>query len=231
MHENDIIMTKLLGSLTAVIILIAAAVVFFQTRRQPEPPWTTRAANLLLVIVAGGLLWYMWFAPAPAPLSPPPLSQKETDARFRASQTALQTDTPEVIVQKMGCAVCHKIPAVPHATVGINGPVLILKTTAPQRLASPASQARFKAGLAHATTPQEYVIESIIDPAAFYAPGYDPAQNSTVIPMYAHYQERFTPEALQFLALFLLQLDEKIARDEGLLGAPAPQTTSQTAHP
>jgi len=96
-----------------------------------------------------------------------------------------------------------------------------LKTTAPQRLASAEYHARVKAGLAHATTPMEYVIESIMEPAAFYAPGYDPAQNQTVIPMYSHYQERFTPEALQFLALFLLQLDEKMARDEGLLDAPA----------
>jgi hypothetical protein len=180
--------------------------------------------NLLLIGLAGVLLWYMWFGPGSSPPPPPPLSEAEINARFRESQTALQTDTPEVIIQKLGCAVCHKIPTIPNATVGVNGPVLILKTTAPQRLASPAYQTRVKAGLAHATTPLEYVTESIVNPDAFYAPGYDPATNPTVIPMYAHYQERFTPEALQFLVLFLLQLDEKMAREEGLLSeAPAPQ--------
>jgi hypothetical protein len=35
--------------------------------------------------------------------------------------------------------------------------------------------------------------------------------------MYAHYRERFTPETLNFFALFLLQLDEKMAREQGLL--------------
>jgi hypothetical protein len=49
----------------------------------------------------------------------------------------------------------------------------------------------------------------------------------TVIPMYTHYKERFTPEALQFLVLFLLQLDEKMARDEGLLDAPASKAVSK----
>jgi hypothetical protein len=150
------------------------------------------------------------------------------EARFRESQTALPTDTPAVIVQKMGCYVCHKIPTIPNANVGTNGPVLMLRTTAPQRLASHEYQARVKAGFAHATTPLEYVIESIVDPSAFIVPGYDKTTNPAVIPMYPHYKERFTPEALQFFALFLLQLDEKMARDEGLLeNAPA----SRTVHP
>lgn len=223
-------MTRLLGSMTAVIILIAAVVVFVQTRRQPNTPSSVRAVNLLLVVAAGGLLWYMWFGPASSPPIPA-ISQEEAEARFRESQMALPTDTPEVIVKKMGCFVCHKIPTIPNATVGTNGPVLMLRTTASQRLASPEYQARVKAGLAHAATPREYVIESIINPSAFIVPGYDKTENAGVIPMYPDYQERFTPEALEFLALFLPQLDEQMARDEGLLGAPASPTTSQTSHP
>ncbi|MBI3621291.1 MAG: hypothetical protein HY208_03800 [Nitrospirae bacterium] len=199
------------------IIVIAAVIVLFQTRRQADLAPSTRAVILLVIGLGGGLLWYMWFGPGSSPPPPPPMSKAEIDARFKESQTALPTDTPEAIIQKLGCAVCHKIPGVPHATVGHNGPVLMLKTTAPQRLASAAYQARVKAGLAHATTPMDYVIESIMEPDAFYAPGYDPATNPTVIPMYAHYKDRFTPEALQFLVLFLLQLDEELARKEGLL--------------
>jgi hypothetical protein len=122
-----------------------------------------------------------------------------------------------MIIRKMGCAVCHKIPAVPNANVASVGPVLILKTTAPRRLASPEYQARVKAGLAHATTPEDYVIESIVDPAAFIVPGYEAEQNPTMPPMYPHYRERFTDETLKFITLFLLQLDEELARKEGLL--------------
>jgi hypothetical protein len=220
MHEDSIGMMRLLGSLTAIIILIAAAVVFVQTRRQPDVPRTARVVSLILIVMAGGILWRLWITPAPAPLPPPPISKEEADTRFHDSQTALPTDTPAVIVQKMGCFVCHKIPTIPNANVGTNGPVLMLKTTARLRLASPEYQARLRAGLAHATTPLEYVVESIVDPSAYIVPGYDKAQNPTVIPMYPQYKERFTPEALQFFALFLLQLDEPMAREEGLLGPP-----------
>jgi hypothetical protein len=230
MNENDLGMMRLLGSLTAIIILVAAVVVFSQTRRQPDVPRIARIVNLFLIVIAVGILWYLWTVPAPAPPPPPPISKEEAEARFQASQTALPTDTPAVIVQKMGCFVCHKIPTVPNANVGTNGPVLMLRTTAPLRLASPEYRARFKAGLAHATTPLEYVIESIVDPSAFIVPGYDKSVNPTVIPMYPHYKERFTPEALQFFALFLLQLDESMARQEGLLGTP-PSTTPSTTHP
>ena len=231
MHENAFEMTRLLASLTAIIILIAAVVVFVQTRRQPDTPGSVRIVNLLMVVVAGGLLGYLWFAPPPQPPAPE-ISREEAEARFRETQVALPTDTPAMIVQKLGCFVCHKIPTVPNANVASNGPVLMLRTTAPLRLASPEYKARVKAGFAHATTPKEYVIESIINPTAFIVPGYDKEHNPGVIPMYPDYKERFTPEALEFLALFLLQLDENTARQEGLLGdKPAPQTTSQTSHP
>jgi hypothetical protein len=220
MYEDTIGMMRLLGSLTAIIILIAAAVVFVQTRRQPDVPRTARVVSLFLIVMAVGILWRLWMTPAPVPPPPRPISKEEADARFHDSQTALPTDTPAVIVQKMGCFVCHKIPTIPNANVGTNGPVLMLKTTARLRLASPEYQARVKEGLAHATTPLDYVVESIVDPSAFIVPGYDKTVNPTVIPMYPQYKERFTPEALKFFALFLLQLDEPMAREEGLLGPP-----------
>jgi len=71
-----------------------------------------------------------------------------------------------------------------------------------------------------------------VNPSAFIVPGYDKEHNPGVIPMYPDYKERFTPEALEFFALFLLQLDEQTARQEGLLSnPPAPQPTTQAAHP
>ena len=228
MQEDTVGMMRLLGTLTAIIVLIAAAVVLVQARQHSDIPKSAQRVSLFLVVFSVAIMGYLWMAPAPAPPPPPSISKEEAEAQFRESQTALPTDTPAVIVQKMGCFVCHKIPTIPNANVGTNGPVLMLKTTAPQRLASPEYQARVKAGFAHATTPLEYVVESIVDPSAFIVPGYDKSDNPTVIPMYPHYKDRFTPEALQFFALFLLQLDEKMARDDGMLEtAPA----SRTAHP
>ncbi|HTP41360.1 MAG TPA: hypothetical protein VML36_02975 [Nitrospiria bacterium] len=228
MQEDTVGMMRLLGTLTAIIVLIAAAVVLVQARQHSDIPKSAQRVSLFLVVFSVAIMGYLWMAPAPATPPPLPISKEEAEAQFRESQTALPTDTPAVIVQKMGCFVCHKIPTIPNANVGTNGPVLMLKTTAPQRLASPEYQARVKAGFAHATTPLEYVVESIVDPSAYIVPGYDKSANPAVIPMYPHYKDRFTPEALQFFALFLLQLDEKMARDEGMLeNAPA----SRTAHP
>jgi hypothetical protein len=199
---------KLIGTVTVAVILIAAGVVIWHGQQRKQ--FSLTAGGLLLILLSGIIAWGLW-RPAATP-------KAETD--FRASQTALPTDTPADIVHKMGCAVCHKIPMVPGATVGNVGPVLSLGTTAPLRLASHEYQARVQAGLAHATTAKEYVIESIVDPGAFIIPGYEPEKNPGLPPMYAHYRERFTPETLNFFALFLLQLDEKMARDQGLLTAP-----------
>jgi hypothetical protein len=204
-------MLKLIGTFTVAAVLIAAGMVIWHGQRQKQLSLT--AGGLLLVLLGGIILRAIWAAPPAGPM----ISSTEADERYRASQMALPTDTPVAIINKMGCAVCHKIPAVANANLAVVGPLLILKTTAPLRLASPAYQARLKAGLAHATTPKEYVIESIVDPAAFIVPGYEVENNPTMPPMYAHYRERFTPETLNFFALFLLQLDDALARQEGLL--------------
>lgn len=214
---------KLLGTVTTSIILITAAVIFVYGRRQREQRTLLMGSGALLGLLAVVVLWGLWLAP-PVPshatrstATRPSISPEEAEAQFRASQTALPTDTAVQIIQKMGCAVCHKIPTIPNATVGTRGPVLILRTTAPLRLASPEYQALVRAGLAHATTPKEYVIESIVEPGAFIVPGYEAEQHPNVTPMYPHYRERFTDEALGFLASFLLMIDEDEARREGLL--------------
>src|SRR6202007_2903444 len=85
---------------------------------------------------------------------------------------ALVTDTPQQIVQKMTCFICHQIPGVPLAKTGVIGPLLIEKTNAPKRIASPEYQAMVKAGKAHAKTPKEYVMESIVNPNAFIVHGF-----------------------------------------------------------
>ncbi len=71
------------------------------------------------------------------------------------------------IFTRAGCPVCHTIPGIPGAE-GRVGPPLWLGTTGATRLADPAYQG-------HAKTVREYVIESVIEPDIFAAPGY-PAQ-------------------------------------------------------
>lgn len=85
---------------------------------------------------------------------------------------ACAKDTPAQIVTKMGCAACHKIPDIDFAHTGAIGPLLIEGTNAPNRIKSPEYKAAMKAGFAHATTPKEYVMESIMDPSAFIVPGF-----------------------------------------------------------
>jgi len=155
------------------------------------------------------------------PLSP-------TSPPVPVNQRALPTDTPEAIIQKMGCFVCHMIPHIPQARSSNLGPLLVSKTTAFLRIASPEYQARLKAGKASATTPRDYVIESILNPNAFIVPGYERKENPEESPMYQHYAERFTSGGLQTLVAFLLTLDVEAAAKEGLIfthGASAEQTS------
>ena len=204
---------KLAETTIVVVLLITAVIVFFYGARQQQKRLLLMGGGSLLALLGVVVLWGLWVIP---PQTPAP-SEEAIAAQQRASLTALPTDTPLQIIEKMGCAVCHKIPRVPHATVGVNGPILMLGTTAPLRLASAEYRARVKAGRAHATTAKEYVMESIVDPQAFIVPGFDSRTAPTVIPMYPHYRERFQGGALDILALFLLSINEEMARQDGLL--------------
>ena len=68
------------------------------------------------------------------------------------------------IFTKAGCLVCHTVPGISGAD-GRVGPPLLLGATGPARLADPAYRGRAK-------TVREYVIESVIEPGVFVAPGY-----------------------------------------------------------
>lgn len=140
----------------------------------------------------------------PAPAGPP---------------VALASDTPQQMITKMACIACHKIPTIPGATFGAVGPMLVEGTTAKQRVASPEYQARLKAGKAHARTPKEYVMESIVCPNCFIVPGFVNKANPEVSAMMQDFGQKFTYGALEKLAEFLLTLDEKAAIKEGMLKA------------
>lgn len=118
------------------------------------------------------------------------------------SKVGLSRETPDEIIEKMACYVCHKIPGVRIAQVGTIGPLLALKTTAAQRLQSPEYQRAVAEGKARARTPKEYIIESILNPGGFIVPGFDDA-------MPKNFKEKLTFGAVENLAEFLLTLDEE----------------------
>jgi len=121
---------------------------------------------------------------------------------------ACAKDTPEQIVTKMGCAACHKIPDISFAHIGAIGPLLIEGTNAPNRIKSPEYKEAMKAGYAHATTPKEYVMESIMDPSAFIVAGFPKLPDAhyklgkSLMP--PDFSTKFTYAAVSNMADFLL---------------------------
>jgi hypothetical protein len=155
--------------------------------------------------VAGGGFWLLPILPMDPPI---PLQN-----------LALPTESPETIMVKMGCHVCHKIPRIPQSRLSEYGPILIPGTTAPEWIKTKEYQDRVKAGRARATTAREYIMESILNPDAFVVEGYSDQRNPEVSLMYHHYPERFTQGALEKLTDYLLTLDVYAAVEDGLIFA------------
>ncbi|MGH7275150.1 MAG: hypothetical protein ACREIQ_11925, partial [Nitrospiria bacterium] len=128
--------------------------------------------------------------------------------------TARAEDSPKQMIEKMGCAACHRIPTIDFAKIGLIGPLLIEGTNAPHRFASREYKAALKAGTAHATTPKEYVIESIMNPSAFIVPGFGAPGGRSAMP--SDFANRFTYAAVNKLADFLLTLNADVAIKENL---------------
>jgi len=126
-----------------------------------------------------------------------------------APKIAMQEDTPDQIVEKMGCFACHKIPGIALAKIGMIGPLLIEGTNAPNRIKSKEYKAAVKAGKASARTPKEYVMESIMNPDAFIVPGFQDD-------MLKDFSKKFTFAALEKMAEYLLQQDEAAAIKDGM---------------
>lgn len=151
-------------------------------------------------------------AKTPTPTSPQDLAR-----------IGLTQESTDDVIKKMGCYLCHKIPTVGFAQTGMIGPMLAMKTTAEKRIASPEYQQLLKEGKVRATTPKQYVMESIMNPGAFIAPGFDDA-------MPKDFKTRMTFGAVEHLAEFLLTLDEQAAGNPaGKEGAPSPAPTGKPA--
>lgn len=132
-----------------------------------------------------------------------------------ALNIATGVDKPEDMIAKMGCGACHTIPTTANK-FGAIGPVLIEKTSASKRIASPEYKARVKAGKAHATSPKEYIIESIMNPSAYVVPAFKNPGAPDVSMMPGDFSKKFTYEAVDKLADFLLSIDEAAAAKDGI---------------
>tara|TARA_B100000315_G_scaffold251271_1_gene285750 strand:+ start:3680 stop:4906 length:1227 start_codon:yes stop_codon:yes gene_type:complete len=70
------------------------------------------------------------------------------------------------IFEKAQCTVCHVIPGIPGADEGDFGPELYVKTNAPKRM-------KDKNYAGSASSVQEYILESILDPNLYVVPDFD----------------------------------------------------------
>lgn len=122
---------------------------------------------------------------------------------------ALNSDTVEQVVQKMTCFICHKIPGIAIAKTGMVGPLLIEGTNAPKRIKSPEYLKAIKEKKASARTPRDYVMESIMNPAAFIVPGF-------ADDMLKDFKHKFTVGGLEKLVDYLLLQTAETAIKDGL---------------
>ena len=139
------------------------------------------------------------------------------DPSIPLEQLALPTDSPQIIIKKMGCYVCHKIPYFPDSRESEYGPILITGSTSELIIASPEYQEQVHKGKAKATTATEYIKESILTPSTFILPGYEDPKNPNLSPMYRYYGERFTAGGLEVLVDYLLTLTAEDAMKDGLI--------------
>ncbi len=157
---------------------------------------------------------YEKFIPEKDRIKSAPVTAGAAPGGLDAAKIALPGDTPIQMITKMGCAACHKIPTVEFAKIGAIGPLLMEGTNAARRITSPEYKAAIKAGTAHATTPKEYVIESIMNPSAFIVPGFPAPGGKSLMP--PDFSEKFTYAAVSKLADFLLTLTKDQAIKENL---------------
>lgn len=95
-----------------------------------------------------------------------------------------------VLFTQAGCPVCHTIPGIPGAE-GKVGPRLVLGSTGAERLADPQYGGK-------ATTPREYVVESIVEPGVYVVPGYP----DRAMPRW--YGQKLSALALDKIAAYLM---------------------------
>ncbi|NOT23107.1 MAG: hypothetical protein HOP22_10355 [Nitrospiraceae bacterium] len=144
---------------------------------------------IVVVLLLGTLLALRSLNPPASP--PPPPSPVSPVTVLAPEMVPLVTGNEPIteIFTRAGCPVCHLVPGIPGAD-GRVGPPLLLATTGPMRLADPAYRG-------HAKTVHDYVVESVLEPGLFIAPGY-PADT-----MPTWYGAKLSARALEKIASYL----------------------------
>jgi hypothetical protein len=153
-----------------------------------------RRINLLLVaVITLGLLWSLLSGPEP------PVAKSRPVAVLLPEMVPLVNgdEATATIFTRAGCPVCHRIPGIAGAD-GRVGPPLWLGTSGTQRLRDPSYHGT-------ANTVHEYIIESVLEPGAYVAPGY-PAQT-----MPTWYGAKLSALALEKIAVYLEMQTEESA--------------------
>lgn len=176
---------------------IVSVVTFLQTRDGDMSKATAKDA------------WESYFGKKLGEAAPAGATTASAPGGASGPTIALATDTPDQIVTKMGCFACHKVPGIAIAKIGMVGPLLIEGTNAMNRIKSPEYLKAVKEGKAHATTPKEYVMESIMTPGVFVVPGFQDD-------MLKDFSTKFTFAALSNMTDYLLQQTADKAIKEGL---------------
>ncbi|HZR45915.1 MAG TPA: hypothetical protein VFA47_04385, partial [Candidatus Manganitrophaceae bacterium] len=117
----------------------------------------------------------------------------------------LPDDSPLTIIDKLRCTSCHILPGHNFPQGDADGPSLNINLS--ERLESAEYRKAIKEGKAHARTPREYLIESIVDPGAFIVPGFPDG-------MLKNYGSRLTAPELKKVVDFLLLYEEGSKSDE-----------------
>jgi hypothetical protein len=199
--------------LIAVSFLTVAVVLLWTAYRTHERRTLILGAGVLGLVAAAHAAWLAWATPRePAPPSTPATSGQRLitihgfdDPPPVAPRVVTGEDTPEQIIGKMGCGVCHQIPGVAAARSGMEGPLLIAAETAARRLASAGYRRALTSGRAGATTPSDYLVESILRPSAFIVPGFEQRGRPDESAMPDHFGTAFTPAGLERLVEYLLR--------------------------
>jgi hypothetical protein len=207
--------------LLAVPFLLMALILLATAARTVEYRWLTFGVGSAALVVGGYAAWLAWFAP-PAPISIPagrPMARPGSDTPSAPPPLVAQDeDTPERMITKLGCGVCHQIPGILTAQSGVEGPLLLPRVTAEHRIASPAYQSAIQSGRASARSAEEYVRESVLRPNAFIVPGFEQRDRPDESAMPDHFKTTFTVAGLDKLIQYLVSLDCADAARDNLKG-------------
>ncbi|GAP63839.1 hypothetical protein ARMA_2262 [Ardenticatena maritima] len=160
---------------------------------------------VLWLVIAGALWFYPSGEAAPTVAAAPAPSESEATAPTSSEETTSQpqpTQAPSASVSapsdiadlmiSQGCGGCHTIQGV-SGMAGAIGPELThIGSVAADRIADPNYTGE-------ATTPEEYIRESIINPKAYVVEGFAPVMPET-------FKDSLSPEQLDALVEFLAGL-------------------------